>query len=68
MTTIRRRTKAALPRYTVQSSWCQVEKRYYYTVIDHHTRTWARGTKADGYESIDEADAVCAVLRAKEKL
>lgn len=67
VTTIKRRVKARLPRYSVAASWCQVSERYLYTVIDHQTRTWARGTNGDGYKTWDEAIAVRDELRAKEK-
>lgn len=68
MTVVKRRhKKQEFPRYSVAASWCQVNERHFYTVIDHHTKTWARGTNGDGYKTIEEATVVRDQLRAKEK-
>lgn len=70
MTTIKRRAPKDTgppPRYTVMASWSQTDERHYWTVIDTTTRTWARGTSGDGYDTAEQATAIRDSLQAKVK-
>lgn len=65
MTTIARRKPTS--RYRVVRVFDVEGNRPMWCVVDARIRQWAPGTSPDGYDNEEQAHALCADLRAKER-